>query len=112
MPATLNYYKFNERPYGADHLTEADTINRALKQLVNVRMQVIRDQVFNGQTGKTVSIPTALNATNYMVAVISKAVSGFIGEISIGTKALNSVVVYNTGSDVTSTFDLIVIDLS
>jgi hypothetical protein len=47
-----------------------------------------------------------------MVAVISKAVSGFIGDISIGTKALNSVVVYNTGSDVTSTFDLIVIDLS
>jgi len=112
MAATLDYLRFDEPPYGAGHPTELDRVNRGLKELVDERIQIIRSQTFGGQSGKTVTIPTPMNATTYMVAIKPKGGSGFIGEISVSLQALNSFVVYNSGSDIATQFDAIVTDLS
>ena len=89
----------------ADHLVaHLAGINNALGQ----RTQIVLAQTFAGQTGKTVTLPTALADTSYAVAIISTTTPGNIGEISVETKATNTVVVKNSGSDVSATFDCII----
>jgi len=98
--------------YGAAHPTEADTLNRGLKALVSERMQIVADQVFGGQAGVTVIIPTPMIGVGYMVIIKPREMGGFIGQITVASQALNSFVVYNSGSDIVTLFDAMVIDLS
>jgi len=61
---------------------------------------------FNGPTGVTVSIDD-VGTTDYQVVIQPLSQSGFIGEISVESKAANSFVVKNSGSDTTTQFDWI-----
>uniref|UniRef100_A0A6H1ZEM3 Putative tail protein n=2 Tax=viral metagenome TaxID=1070528 RepID=A0A6H1ZEM3_9ZZZZ len=66
---------------------------------------------FNGPTGVTVPIGVTLAGAVYSVAItITTADPVNVGEISVESKAANQFVVKNTGSDITSTFDWILID--
>ena len=59
---------------------------------------------FNGQSGVTIPI-TDVGTTDYHVMITPRAQSGFIGEINVESKAANSFVVKNTGSDKATQFD-------
>jgi len=76
------------------------------------RTQIIAAQTFNSQNGVTVTIPTPMPSTDYIVLIQPRAYSGFIGEISVESKAQNTFVVKNSGSEITVQFDCTVIDLS
>jgi len=61
---------------------------------------------FNGSNGITVSI-NDIGTTDYQVTILPLSCSGFIGEISVESKAANSFIVKNSGSDITTQFDWI-----
>ena len=61
---------------------------------------------FNGQAGVGIPI-TDVGTTDYHVTVTPRAQSGFIGEISVESRAANAFVVKNTGSDKATQFDWI-----
>ncbi|MCD6476170.1 MAG: hypothetical protein J7K85_07935 [Anaerolineaceae bacterium] len=58
---------------------------------------------FNGPNGITVLIDD-VGTTDYQVTIQPLSQSGFIGEISIESKAANSFVVKNSGTDTTTQF--------
>ena len=61
---------------------------------------------FNGPAGRTVAIAD-IGTTDYKVTITPVAVGAYIGNISVGSKAANSFVVYNSGSDVATAFDYV-----
>jgi len=61
---------------------------------------------FGGPNGTTVAI-NDVGTTDYQVVIQPLSQSGFIGEISVESKAANSFVVKNSGSDTTTSFDWI-----
>jgi len=61
---------------------------------------------FGGPNGTTVAI-NDVGTTDYQVVIQPLSQSGFIGEISVESKAANSFVVKNSGSDTTTQFDWI-----
>jgi hypothetical protein len=61
------------------------------------------DSTFNSTTGQTVSI-TDVADTDYHVTIEQRAASGYVGEVTIKTKATNSFVVENSGSDDSTAF--------
>jgi len=61
---------------------------------------------FNSTIGATIDITShALETTDYKVDITPHSSSGFIGEISVESKAANSFVVKCSGSDITTGFD-------
>ena len=62
--------------------------------------------VFAGSTGVTIAI-TDVGGVDYHVAIVPAAQSDYIGQISVESKAANSFVVKNSGSDVATAFDWI-----
>lgn len=85
-----------------DTNTESNLLN-----LINAKPNIIGgSEVFNTTTG--VTITHNLGHQNYQVAVLPSGDSGgFIGEIYT-TKADNTVTIYCTGSDTTTSFDYII----
>jgi len=60
---------------------------------------------FTSTTGDTIDITAlAVGTTSYHVDITPDTSSGYIGEISVESKAENSFVVKNSGSDITTTF--------
>jgi len=60
---------------------------------------------FASDTGDTIDITAlAIGTTSYHVDITPDISSGYIGEISVESKAENSFVVKNSGSDITTTF--------
>ena len=60
---------------------------------------------FAGSTGVSIDITDyAIGTTSYHVDITLDDLSGYIGEISVESKAENSFVVKNSGSDTTTTF--------
>jgi hypothetical protein len=71
-----------------------------------IKNAVRGSDTFNGSTGTTVDITAhAIGTADYMVVITFQGSSGFIGEVSVESKAANSFVVKNSGSDVTTGFD-------
>jgi hypothetical protein len=61
------------------------------------------DSTFQSAAGRTVTI-TDVADTDYHVTIEQRAASGYVGEVTIKTKATNSFVVENSGSDNTTAF--------
>lgn len=114
MSATLDYIKASERIVGAGHKTRADTLSRALKQLTGERMQIVTAQDFAGPAGKSVPLPVTMPNAEYCVFIEIIDEPGEVHKIgwnSVGGKARNSFVVYNTGGAV-GQFNAMVINLT
>ena len=101
--------------WGADknwwfHITQA--LRLIDTALLNLAEKVYAGSgIFNSTTGVTVPIGVTLGGAVYSVAItITTADPINVGEISVESKADNQFVVKNTGSDITSTFDWILID--
>lgn len=92
------------------HVTKSAADARSALGITDLGTSVRRSgaSTFNGTTGRTVAIAD-VGTTNYRVSIIPTAVGAYIGNITVGNKAANSFVVYNSGSDVATAFDYILI---